>query len=137
MILSDLIQSHLPLLQREAESLMLDYGKALQVTGPKAYDSAAQAEVEPTADLFESPYKIQTRNLVARESEVAGRTATTIRVELHLPASTEPLATGDLWECVTPSADSFETAGDRWRVTGIAAGSLKTARRYEVERVLS
>jgi hypothetical protein len=120
-----------------AESLMLDYGQAKHPTGKPAYDSGAKGEVTPTADLFEAPYKIQTRNLVARESEVGGRSSTSIRVELHLPAWTDALSVGDLWECITPSPDSLEVEGTVWRVTGIAAGSLKTARRYEVEVVLT
>lgn len=121
--------------RRLAESKMVDYGKALRPTGPAGYDKATQSEIQPADDLFESPYKIQTRTLLARESEVGGRTATINRVELHLPASTAPLAVGDLWECVTPSPDSLEVAGNQWRVTGPAAGSLKTARRYSVEAV--
>jgi hypothetical protein len=121
-----------------AESLMLDYGKALRPTVGNQYDPVTQTTGPVLDDLNdEGAYKIQTRNLVARESEVGGRTSTTIRVELHRPAWTEPLLTGDVWECVTPSPDSLEVTGARWRVTGIAAGSLKTARRYEVERVLS
>jgi hypothetical protein len=123
--------------RQAAESLMLDYGKALRPSGGNQYDPATQTTGPALTELWEAPYKVQTRNLVAREAEVGGRTSTSIRLELHLPVWTEPLSTGDLWECVTPSPDSIEATGARWRVTGIAAGSLKTARRYEVERVLS
>lgn len=133
MNLSDLIGASLPGLREQAESLMLDYGQALRPTGKSSYNPTTKREEQPTTALFEAPYKIQTRALQAQESEVAGRTATTVRVELHLPAWTDPLPVGHLWQCITPSPDSLEVVGNRWRVTGPAAGSLKTARRYTVE----
>lgn len=127
--------------QRRAERNYVDTGTAKRPTGGYVYDPAANGgtggDVQATADLFTSPCKVQARNLVARESEVGGRTAVYVRTELHLPASTAPLEVGDLFEFTVTDALSLVTAGQRVRVTGPVTGSLKTARRYEVEEVLT
>lgn len=121
--------------RRAAEALMVDTGKALRPTG--GYELVDGEDVLATEDLFTSVCKVQTRNLVARESEVGARTSVSIRTELHLPASTEPLAAGDLWEITAVHPLSLATVGQRVRVVGPVTGSLKTARRYEVEEVVS
>ena len=87
--------------RRAAESLMLDYGEALRPTG--GWTVVDGVEVQATEMLFHSACKIQTRQVQARESEVGGRTAVEVRMELHLPAHTEPLAVGDLFEIVAAS----------------------------------
>lgn len=124
-----------------AESLMLDTGKALRPTGGYVYDPDANngegGDVLATTDLFTSKGKAQTRNLVAREAEVGGRTAVSVRTELHLPADTEPLQVDDLWEWTAVHDLSLAVVGQRLRVLGPVTGSLKTARRYEVEQVVS
>ena len=117
---------------------MLDTGKALRPTGGTTYDSEQQADVAAYADLFgPTRCKIQTRNIQAGESEVGGRTAITVRTELHLPADTAPLAVGDVWEITAAHALSLSTVGQRLRVIAPVAGTFKTARRYEVEEVVS
>lgn len=120
-----------------AERLMLDAGTALRPTGETAYDPATQTEGDVYADLFTSPCKIQSRSLAAREEQVAGRTATSVRVELHLPASTEPLTAGDVWEVTTPHSLSVVPAGRRYRILAPFEKGLATARRYEVEVMVS
>lgn len=127
--------------RRAAESLMLDAGKALRPTGSEEYDPDADggqgANVPMFDDLFESKCKVQTRALVAQEVEVGGRTSTSVRTELHLPADTAPLTVGDVWEITVAHPVSLAIVGQRLRVTAPTAGSLKTARRYVVEEVLS
>jgi hypothetical protein len=118
-----------------AESLMVDAGTAKRPTG--GYEYVDGEEVLATTDLFSSACKIQTRNLVAREDEVGGRTSVSVRTELHLPASTDALEVGDLFELTAVHALSLGVVGQRLRVTGPVAGSLKTARRYEVVEVVS
>jgi hypothetical protein len=82
-----------------AERTMLDTGTAKRPTGGSTYNPATQASVTAYADLFtDTPCKLQARGLVSTINEVGDRSATTIRVELHLPASTDPLTTGDVWE---------------------------------------
>ena len=126
--------------RRAAEALMLDTGKALRPTGttydPEA-DNGNGAEVTTFDDLFESRCKAQTRNLVARDSEVGGRTSTSVRMELHLPADSDPLTVGDLWEFTAVHPLSLSKFGQRVRVVGPVGGTLKTAARYEVEEVVS
>ena len=137
-MLADAIASELPYLRAQAESLMLDEGSAQRPTGETTYDSAQQAQVaEMDPDFgFTSKCKIQARNVIVRTEEVGERTASLIRMELHLPVDTEPLQVGDLWTVTTPHALSTVPANTVYRVNGPAEGSLKTARRYEVERLL-
>ena len=125
----------------EAEALMLDTGKALRPTGTTTYDPAADggngADVQVTVDLFTSRCKVQTRNVQARQSEVGGRTSTSVTTELHLPADSAPLLVGDLFEFTTVHPLSLSRVGQRVRVLGPVAGTLKTAARYEVEEIVA
>ena len=124
-----------------AESLMLDTGKALRPTGGYVYDPAANngtgGDVLATTQVFTSRCKVQTRSIQAQDAEVGGRTAVTVRTELHLPASSAPLRVGDMWEFTAVDALSLARVGQRVRVIGPVAGTLKTAARYEVEEVVS
>lgn len=133
-MLSDAILSALPELRAQAESLMLDAGTALRPTG--GWELVGGEEVQATTPLFDSPCKIQARNLQAQEEQVGGRTATTIRLELHLPASTAPLNVGDLWEITT--VHPLSTARQsRYRITAPVGKTLATANRYTIEEVTS
>lgn len=117
-----------------AESLMTDTGIAKRVTGTE-YDPDTQAEVETSTTLFTSKCKVQTTgSLAAIGSEVGGRTATEVRVEIHFPTSTAPLTVGDLIT-VTPGSGST-AAAVTYRVAAPFEGTHKTARRYVVERVV-
>jgi hypothetical protein len=123
-----------------AERMMLDAGQALRPTGEwETVDIGLEddVEVEVTQHLFDSRCKVQTREVQARESEVGGRTAVEVRMELHLPADTPPLAVGDVWEFTAAHPLSLSTVGQRLRVTSPVAGTLKTARRYSVEEVVT
>lgn len=125
--------------RQHAESLMLDAGTASRPTGELVYDSEAQAEVpEMDPDFgFTSSCKIQARDVVVRTAEVGARTAASVRLELHLPVSTAPLQTGDVWTVTDPHGLSTVPAGTAYRVSGPVEGTAKTARRYEIERVVS
>ena len=115
---------------------MLDTGKALHPTG--GYTVVDGVEVPATTPMFDStPCKVQTSGVQALDSEVGGRTVVEVRTVLHLPASSAPLAVGDLWEFTAVHALSLQTVGQRLRVTSPVAGTLKTARRYSVEEVVS
>ena len=116
---------------------MLDAGQALRPTADEpVYDDDLQRSVLPTGLLFTSRCKIQARELQARDAEVGGRTATTVRLELHLPAATPPLDVGDLWEvtAVHPLSTARLT---RYRVLAPTGKTLATASRYEIEEVVS
>lgn len=128
--------SAIPEMRMLAESLMLDEGSALRPL-ENQWDVIDGIEVPATEPLFDSRCKIQTREVQARESEVGGRTAVEVRMELHLPADTDPLAVGDLWEITAAHALSLSMVGQRLRVTAPVAGTLKTARRYQVEEAVT
>lgn len=115
----------------DAEALMIDHGRAKRPTGGYEYDTDTQGEVLATTTLFDSKYKIQQGRI--GQAEVGGRTHPVLRTELHLPFATDDLQAGDLFACLTPHANSTEVAGRTWRVLGPAVGTLRTARRYEVE----
>lgn len=113
---------------------MVDAGTAKRSTGT-SYTGGA--EVEATTDLFTSRCKIQSGGLQPRATEVGERTSLTVRPELHLPASTAQLTAGDLFVVTTPHALSTVPAGTTYRVTGPAGKTFATARRYEVEEVVT
>jgi hypothetical protein len=121
--------------RRAAEALMLDAGTAKRPTGATVY--AAGVESDATDDLFDSSCKVQAAGLQARNTEVAGRTATTVALELHLPVATAPLAAGDWFEVTTPHEVSTVPTGTVYRIVAPVEGSQKTARRYQIERVVS
>lgn len=137
MSLIDEVLAELPRMRAEAESLMLDTGTAKRPTGGTVYDPVTQTQAAATTDLFVSPCKIQARTLAAEVEEVGGRTATTVRLELHLPASTAPLTTGDLFAVTAVSSLSTAVVGRTYRVVAPHEKSWPTARRYDVEAVVS
>ena len=136
-MLADDVTWALPQFRAEAEALMLDIGRALRPTGGYVYDPETQTEVEATDELFTSRCKVQSRSLQSQDAEVGGRTAATVRTELHLPSDADPLTVGDLWEFTAVSPLSLARVGQRVRVLAPVAGTLKTAARYQVEEVVS
>lgn len=119
---------------------MLDTGRALRPAGT-TYDPAADggngATVTTYDELFTSKCKVNTRNLVARDTEVGDRTSTSVRMELHLPADSARLRGGDVWEFTAVHSLSLTRVGQRVRIVGPVGGTFKTAARYEVEEVVS
>lgn len=121
-----------------AEALMSDAGTMRRATGNTTQDPDTGSTVPEFADLFTSKAKIQTRNLVAQTREVGGRTAVTVRVELHLPISAPAVTVGDVWEVTAVGALSdTQLLGRKFRVVAPVAKSLATARRLEVEEIVS
>lgn len=136
MTLAGITAAELATARVDAEALMLDAGTARRPDGT-AYDDEQQAEVTTYGDLFSSPCKLQARNVAALVEEVGGRTATTVRLELHLPVDTDPLTVGDVWEMTAVADLSSAVVGARYRVSAPIAKTYLTARRYEVEEVVS
>jgi hypothetical protein len=117
---------------------MLDTGTMRRATGSTTQDPDSGSTVPEFADLFTSKAKIQTRNLQAREAEVGGRTATSVRVELHLPISAPAVEVGDVWEVTRVHALSDrQLLGRKFRVIAPVGKSFATARRLEVEEVVA
>ncbi len=135
MTLQSAIESELPFLRAQAESLMLDAGTAKRPTGGTVYQGGV--DVAATTNLFDSPCKIQDSGLALHEAEVGGRTSVASRPQLHLPVSTDPLTVGDLFEVTSVSAFSSVPVGRVYRVLGPVEKSWPTARRYDVEAVVS
>jgi hypothetical protein len=136
MSLVDDVLQELPGMRLAAESLMLDTGAAKRPSG-RGYNSSTQSDGDTYTDLFSSPCKLKAVNVAALTAEAGGRTATTVRLELHLPVGTAPLTVGDVWTMTAVDASSSATVGATYRVTAPVDGSFLTARRYEVERVVS
>ena len=138
MSLLDDVTAALPDMRRQAESLMLDRGTMRRANGGTTQDPDSGTTVPTYDDLFTSNAKIQTRNLQARESEVGGRTSTSVRVELHLPVSAPAVETGDVWEVTRVNALSdVQLLGRKFRVIAPVGKSFATARRLEVEEIVS
>lgn len=124
---------------------MLDGGKALRPTG--GYEYVDGAEVLATSPLFgdDEPVRCKIkppRTVAPRDVEVGGRTAVVVPGELHLPADPEHpeyagLTVGDIWEMVTVDSSSLTQVGRQYRITGEADGSMVTACRYTIERVVN
>jgi hypothetical protein len=117
---------------------MLDRGTMRRANGGTAQDPNTGTTVPAFDDLFTSKAKIQTRNLQAREAEAGGRTAITVRVELHLPVSAPAVERGDVWEvtAVSPLSDR-QLIGRKFVVIAPVGKSFATARRLEVEEVVA
>lgn len=113
---------------------MLDAGTASRPTGT-AY--TAGAEVTTYTSLFSSACKVQGSGLQAQDAEVGARTSVIVPLQLHLPAATAALAVGDVFTVTTPHILSTVPTGAVYRVTAPVEGSFRTARRYQVERVVS
>lgn len=113
---------------------MLDAGTAKRPTGVAYVDGA---ETPSYTTLFSSACKIQGSGLQAQDVEVGARTSVLVPLRLHLPASTAALTVGDVFTVVTPHTLSTVPAGATYRVSGPDEGTLRTARRYPVERVVS
>lgn len=123
--------------RRAALGLMLDYGTASRPTGGYVYDPGTGQDVAATADLFVSRCKVQMSGRLNSTVEVGARTAVELAPVLHLPADTDPLEVGDLFTVTDPHPLSLIPAGRTYRVVAPFEKGLATARRYEVEVVVS
>lgn len=117
---------------------MVDAGVMRRPTGRTTLDPVTDQETEVFVDLFTSKAKIQTRNLVSTVADAGGRSAVTVRMELHLPVDAPAVRTGDVWEHTTvgPLSDP-QLVGRRLRVIGPVGKTWATARKLEVEEVVS
>lgn len=99
-------------------------------------DPVTGSDVPAYTTRFTSKCKVQARDLAARTEEVGGRSATTVTVELHLPVSAPAVEVGDLCEITAALSDS-QMVGRVFRVVAPVAKSFATARRVDVEEVVS
>ena len=124
--------------RRAAERMMTDTCAVRYPTGTSTPDPDTGTEAPDYADRFTSKCKVQARNLQARQEEVGGRTATTVSVELHLPIDAPAVEVGDVCEIAAVGALSDpQMLGRKFRVVAPVAKSFATARRLDVEEMVS
>lgn len=123
--------------RRAAESLMLDYGTASRPTGGYVYDPQTGEDVAEVAPLFPSRCKVQMTGRMPGSLEVGARTAVELGPVLHLPADTDPLDVGDVFTVTEPGPLSLVPTGRTYRVVAPFEKGLATARRYDVEVIVS
>ena len=117
---------------------MSDTGIMRRPTGRTIQDADTGSEVPALDDLFTSKCKIQARNLQATSAEVGGRTAVSVRVELHLPTSAPDVQAGDVFEVTAVGTLSdLQLLGHKFRVVAPVGKSYATARRLEVVEVIA
>jgi hypothetical protein len=128
----------LPELRTMAESLMTDTCIVRRDTGDTAQSSTTGTVENVYTDLFTSKCKVQARNLVSQDAEVGGRTATSVRLEVHLPLDAAVVQARDVVEITAVGALSdVQLLGRKFVITAPVAKSFSTARRYEVEAYVS
>lgn len=137
MTLQSAIEAELPFLRAEAEARMVDTW-AIGTDLGWVYDDFLGEDVQAVAPLFTTPARLKSVGTVAQESQVGGRTVVTTRRELHIPVSSQAVPVGALAQCTEIHETSDPTLlGTIVRLSGPAPGSQTTARRLQVEEVLS
>lgn len=122
----------------EAEARMLDTFEVKMPTGT-AYNPATGNDEATYDDLFVTEGRVKTgRGLSAREAEAGGRTVTSVVREWHIPVDSEAVPTGAVAICTWVHETSDPTLlGAVLKLSGPAPGSQTTARRLQVEEVLT
>lgn len=143
MSIQSAIEAELPFLRAEAEARMLDTFDIGVPSGSYAYDPTANGgtggDVETITPLFTTPGRVKVGGgLASREAEAGGRTIVSVTRELHIPVDSAAVPTGAVAVCTAVHATSDPTLlGATLRLAGPAPGSQTTARRLEVEEVLT
>lgn len=132
------IEAELPYLRAEAESRMVDTVDIKVATGGWVYDEDAGKDVQEFTLLFSTPARIKSGGVVAHDSQAGDRTVVTVTRELHIPVASAVVPDGAVAFVTAVSATSDPTLlNARLRVAGPAPGSQTTARRLQVEEVLT
>ena len=123
--------------RRAAEARMLDTW-AIGTDVGWSYDDVLGEDVQTVTPLFTTKGRLKVSGNVVRDSEAGDRTVVTTRRELHIPVSSPAAPTNAVAECTAVHATSDPTLlGTIVRLAGPAPGSQTTARRLEVEEVLT
>lgn len=117
---------------------MLDVFEFRVPNGSMEYDPQLQAEVEGYDVAFSTRGRVKVEGLVGRDAEAGGRTVVTVTRELSIPVGSPAVPAGAYAVAtkVHPTTDPT-LLGARLRLTGPAPGSQTTARRLQVEEVLT
>lgn len=138
MTLQSAIDDALPFLRAQAEARMLDTFAITYPTGATTTD-ASGTETPVYATDFTTLGRMKTSTgLAVRDEEVGARTAAVVTRELHIPVSKPAVRAGAVAVCTAVHHTSDPTLlGARVTIAGAAPGSQTTARRLQVEEVVS
>jgi hypothetical protein len=136
------IEAELPFLRAEAEGRMLDTFEIRTYDDDRVfvYNEDLDEEVENIFTvILTTPGRVKVQaGLAVRDAEVGGRTAASVVRSLHIPVDSIALPPNAVAVCTAVHATSDPTLlGARLVLSGPAPGSQTTARRLEVEEVLT
>lgn len=124
--------------RRAAEARMLDEFELRVYTGGWAYNPDTGQDERAYDVAFTTPGRVKVATTVPADSEVGGRTATTVRRELHIPYDSPAVPAGAVAVCTYVDESSDPTLlGAELTLAGPAPGSQTTARRLLVEEVIA
>ncbi len=112
---------------------MLDTCTAVRPGAPSTHATTGAVTTSSTA-LYSGVCKVQAGGLSSSAPEVAGRTATVERLEVHVPVGAWSPRPGDV-VTITAAASDSNLVGRVYRVTAAGVKSLATAYRLPVEEV--
>lgn len=117
-----------------AEALMRDSLTLLHPTGRTVRDETGDT-VSEVLPVWQGPGKVQTNQAYPSQPEVGGGTATLAVFEVHIPVSSDvsPLV-DDVFR--VDSSDDAALVGALFRVRVDPVKSWRTARRFNVERIV-
>lgn len=102
------------------------------------FDPDLGEDVQAVTPLFTTAGRLKVPGNVVLESDVGERSVVSTRRELHIPVGSQAVPIGAVAQCTAIDATSDPTLlGTIVRVSGPAPGSQTTARRLQVEEVLS
>ena len=138
-MLADDIARVLPELRREAEARMLDTAEIRRKTGNMTQDPDTGSETPEYAAAFTTACRVSAgRGLAVRDAEVGGRTIAEATRELHIPVDSPEVLPDDIAVITAVHATSDPTLlNATLTFAGAAPGSQTTARRLQVDEVLS
>jgi hypothetical protein len=120
-----------------AEARMLDTW-AIGTDLGWTFDPDLGEDVQAVTPLFTTAGRLKVPGNVVLESDVGERSVVSTRRELHIPVGSQAVPIGAVAQCTAIDATSDPTLlGTIVRVSGPAPGSQTTARRLQVEEVLS
>lgn len=117
-----------------AERLMVDECAITRATG-HALNEETGADESTYATVYTGKCRVQAGEVMAHNTDVAGREATFIRVSISVPLDADPALPGDL-VTITAAAFDPQLPGRQFRVVGVLGKTHATARRLDVEEVL-
>ena len=126
--------------RRAAERMMTDTVRVRYKTGNMTQDPDTGSTVpEMATRIASSPARFKSNETQPMTEEVGGRTATTIRLLLELPAMTSPIpSVADEVEILAVGSTSNPArVGLTYEVTGEPIGTHETKVRLPVRRLLS